>query len=90
MRAEITPPGQTPGEPKDVAGRDAEITTAETRTYFVRAQGPSVGLSGGHTILSANGPTASVIFGTNNCPSQTLASTIGRSLQSVSGGHMGL
>ncbi len=88
--SEITQPGQTPVGPKDFAEWIGKITTVGTHRSFVRAQRPSVALTPAHTILSVNGPTALGVFGTNNCPSQTLASANETSLQSVADGSNAL
>ena len=83
--AEITQLGQTPVGPKDFAEWIVQITTAGTHRSFVRAQRPSVESTQEHTTLSVNAPTVLVVFGTNNCSSQTLASANGTSLRFVGG-----
>jgi len=87
QQPEITQPGQTPGASKDVAGWSVKITAAGTRRLSAPAQRPSVELTPERISPSANAPPALVGFGTNNCPSQTLASANGRVLRSGGGGE---
>ena len=72
--SEITQPEQSPEGPKNFAGELGERTTAGKRRSSDPAQKQSVGLRSAHTILNANAPTGLVVFDTNSCPSQTLAS----------------
>src|SRR5215470_9499928 len=81
--SEITQRGQTPVGPKDFVELVVKITTGGKHKGSGHAQRRAVGLTAEHTILSANVPIALAVFDTNNCPSRTLASANGRSLQSV-------